>query len=67
MERVGIGFAKSLDLHDPGHLDLLGHRAAVGPRCVTCQFVERHAGHLDVDIDPVQKRAADPGHVAFNL
>ncbi|GIS60429.1 MAG: hypothetical protein CM1200mP2_26540 [Planctomycetaceae bacterium] len=62
-----IGFGKSLDLHDASHLDLLGHHSTVGPRRVTSQFVERNSGHLDVDIDPVQQGAADPGHVTFDL
>ena len=37
------------------------------PSAVGRQLPERHRRHLDVDVDAVEQRAADPAHVALDL
>ena len=66
---VGLlrGAAEAGGLAGAGRVDLLGHRRAVGAARAGRQLLERHGGHFDVDVDAVEQRAADLGHVPLDL
>jgi hypothetical protein len=58
---------ESLKLHRMSREDLLAKGRTIGSRLLLAQHLNRHAGHLDVNVDPLQQRSADPGQVPVDL
>lgn len=63
----GLGVGEALALEFPGGGDLLADLGAAGPWRPVGEFFEGDGGDFDVDIDTIEERAADSGHVAFDL
>lgn len=63
----GAAAGESLGLDGPGGDDEAPHVCTAGAPPVGREFLEGDGGDFDVDVDPVEERARNFAHVAFDL